>query len=181
MKRQHVGLREQRVQRARLDLLVGPRGSRRRQLRIEPDRAHAEGAAEARGQAADAAEADDAERLPADLATIGQRAAAATCPAATSAVEPYAPRNSSIAVPITYSATASAFAPVAGITVRPRDSQVATSMLSRPTPRRPDDLQARRRREQLGVHLRAVADDQRVRVDDPALQHLAPIDELRVV
>ena len=40
-------------------------------------------------------------------------------------------------LPTTYSATDSAFAPVAGITFMPRASQAGTSMLSRPTPRRP--------------------------------------------
>src|SRR5665213_2131247 len=58
-------------------------------------------------------------------------------PAATSVPATYAPRSSSIAVHTTYSATASALAPVAAITSMLRARQAATSMLSSPTPRRP--------------------------------------------
>src|SRR5574343_863722 len=46
-----------------------------------------------------------------------------------------------MAVPTTYSATLSALAPVAGSTGRPRARQASTSMLSRPTPRRPTTRQ----------------------------------------
>ena len=58
-------------------------------------------------------------------------------PAATSAVAKYVPRSRTIATPITYSATASALAPVAGMTAMSRAAQAATSMLSSPTPSRP--------------------------------------------
>ena len=61
-------------------------------------------------------------------------------PAPTAAEDRYAPRSSIIAVVTTYSATAIALAPVAGMTRFPRDSQAATSMLSSPTPSRPTTL-----------------------------------------
>ena len=86
----------------------------------KPIDAHAERAREARREAADAAEADQAERLAGELAAVATARRAATRRAPPSAVDAYAPRSSSIAVPITYSATASALAPVAGITSMPR-------------------------------------------------------------
>jgi hypothetical protein len=58
-------------------------------------------------------------------------------PAPTARVEKYAPRNRMSATATTYSATDSAFAPLAGMTSIPRDSHATTSMLSSPTPSRP--------------------------------------------
>jgi hypothetical protein len=58
-------------------------------------------------------------------------------PAATSAEAKQAPRRSISRPAITYSATLSSLAPVAGSTAMPRASQAATSMLSSPTPSRP--------------------------------------------
>ena len=93
----------------------------------------------------------------------------------------YAPRSSIIAVPITYSATASAFAPVAGITSMPRASHAATSMLSSPTPSRPTTLSrgaAASSSASTCVRLRTISASA-----SPicALQRVAPVDQRRVV
>ena len=102
-------------------------------------------------------------------------------PLATAADDAYAPRSRNIAVPITYSATASALAPVAGMTSIPRFLQASTSMLSRPTPSRPTTLSAGAAGEQPRVDLRAVAHDQRIGRGHPGPKLVGAIDEALVV
>ncbi len=79
--------------------------------------------------------------LPASSRPL-ESAARGHSPLATAADDAYAPRSRNMAVPITYSATASALAPVAGMTSIPRALQASTSMLSRPTPSLPTTLSA---------------------------------------
>jgi O-antigen biosynthesis protein len=64
------------------------------------------------------------------------------CPAATSSVANQAPRRSSTAPAMTYSATESTLAPVAGMTAMPRARQASRAILSSPTPRRPTTRKA---------------------------------------
>jgi hypothetical protein len=75
VQRDDVGLREQRLETARLDARVAPRRRVRRQRDVVADRAHAERAAHPRGTPADVAEADDAQRPAGDLAARRQRGA----------------------------------------------------------------------------------------------------------
>ena len=58
-------------------------------------------------------------------------------PAITCGVADHAPRSITSMAVIAHSATATSLAPVAGQTAMPRALQASTSMLSRPTPRRP--------------------------------------------
>ena len=83
--------------------------------------------------------------LPSPMTPITLPAASRPCesmwrgqvPASTARVEKNAPRSPPSAAVMTYSATDSAFAPVAGITSIARASQAARSMLSSPEPSRP--------------------------------------------
>ena len=157
------------------------RGSAAGTCDVEADDAHAQRPAEPRRSAG---RCRRSRRRPASCRRSRDRSTAR--PAATCRRRPrrstrYAPRSSSIAVPITYSATASALAPVAGMTAMPRDSHSATSMLSRPTPSRPTTREPRRVGEQVRVHLRAVAHDQRVGLGEPGLELVATVDEVLVV
>ena len=119
-------------------------------------------------QAADAAEANHAEASCRGARDRCDSEARGHSPAATAAVEEYqAPRRSSIAVAITYSATASALAPVAGITSMPRAAQSAVSMLSRPTPSLPTtDSRGAAARSAASTSVR-LRDDQRIGIGEP--------------
>ena len=133
-----VGARDQFVERDRSTPAAGIDADRRRRA---SDRrrstAHAEPLRQLRRQPADRAEADHAERLAGDLAAFRQRAAR---PARRRRPRRSTGRRRAAAASprrSTYSATASALAPVAGMTAMPRAAQASTSMLSRPTPSRP--------------------------------------------
>ena len=102
-------------------------------------------------------------------------------PATTSPVEVNAPRSSIMVAVITYSATLSALAPVAGITAMPRASQAWHIDVVQPDTQPPDDAAAAQRGKQCATHLGAVAHDQGVGACRQLLQAGHVVDQVRVV
>ena len=115
--------------------------------RVEADDLHAERAREsAPVELADLAEAD---RRPASCPPARARWTARTrplCPPRPHRVLAYAPRSSINAAAITYSATASALAPVAGMTSMPRDLQAEDVDVVEPDAQPADDFNSAPRR-----------------------------------
>ncbi len=81
---------------------------------------------------------------------------------------------------MTYSATASAFAPVAGMTSMPARFARQHIDVVEPDAEASHDLQPRRRREKLAIDLRLVAHDERVGLGDQALERLAALGHLGI-